>query len=164
MALWFKKTGVVKMKGILLGLCMIYSIPIWASFTAISAEEVVQTAKDGAVIIDVRRADEWAQYGLIPGSHKLTFFDKNGKYDAQKWLAALEKIVKKKDQKFILVCAHAVRTNTIGQFLAKHTDYQNIRELRRGINDGWINRGFATTKIKADLNKRHDQKPWYKFW
>jgi hypothetical protein len=41
----------------------------------------------------VRRQDEYQQYGIIPNAHKLTFFDKNGKYNIERWLHDLSKIV-----------------------------------------------------------------------
>ncbi len=135
------------------------SLHVMADFRALSAGQVQAKQKLGVAIIDVRRADEYQKYGVIPGSHKLTFFDTKGKYNVQKWLADLAKIVPDKEAEFILVCAHANRTKTIGRFLDKKTQYSNIFELDRGINYGWIDKGLATTKIPAGSGK-----PWYKFW
>ncbi|MDC9727518.1 MAG: rhodanese-like domain-containing protein [Candidatus Thioglobus sp.] len=135
------------------------STNVLASFTTLTTNEVLAKQTNGTIIIDVRRVDEYNKYGVIPGSHKLTFFDKNGKYNAKKWLADLEKIVPTKATEFILVCAHANRTKTIGKFLNSETAYKNIYELDGGINYGWIDKGLATTKIAAK-----SAKPWYQFW
>ncbi|MGB3750361.1 MAG: rhodanese-like domain-containing protein, partial [Arcobacteraceae bacterium] len=98
------------------------------------------------VLIDIRREDEWNHYGIIEGSHKLTFFDETGDYDFNAWMAEFIKIVKDKNQKFILVCAHANRTKTVGNFLATELRYTNVNELDGGINYGWIDKGLKTVK------------------
>ena len=149
----FKKTALI--------LCFscAFSLNAFASFTAISAAKLQAKQKAGVAIIDIRRVDEFRKYGIIAGAHKLTLFDKNGKYDLPKWRSDLAKIVPNKDTPFVLVCAHANRTKTIGHFLDKKTEYNNIFELSGGINNGWIDKGLATTKIPANSGKA-----WYKFW
>jgi len=117
-----------------------------ADFKTMSTEDVQIEIKKGTVLIDIRRVDEWNKYGTIEGSHKLTFFDGQGKYDINKWMEQFIKIVKTKDQKFILVCAHANRTKTVGGFLSKQLSYKNVYELDGGINYGWIDKGLKTIK------------------
>jgi len=117
-----------------------------ADFTSLSANAVQQEIQEGTVVIDIRREDEWKYYGIIEGSHKLTFFDEKGEYDINKWMEQFIKIVKDKNQKFILVCAHANRTKTVGQFLASELSYKNVYELHGGINYGWIDKGLKTVK------------------
>lgn len=136
------------------------SFSVFADFSTLSTDEVIAKIEQGVQVVDIRRSDEFAKYGTIKGAHKLTFFDKNGNYDAEKWLIGLAKIVKNKNDEFILVCAHANRTKTVGKFLTTKTDYKNVRELDGGINYGWIDKGFATTKISV-IPKNN---PWYKFW
>ncbi|CAC9497600.1 hypothetical protein [uncultured Gammaproteobacteria bacterium] len=144
------------MKKIALILLVLLPAFVQAEFKTLSTEQAQDKIKQGLVIIDVRRQDEYEQYGVIPNTHKLTFFDKNGRYDIQQWLRDLSKIVPNEDTPFVLVCAHANRTKTIGRFLDKETNYKNIFELDGGINRGWIDKGLATTKIAADKGK-----PWY---
>lgn len=136
------------------------SLNVFAGFKTLSTEQVQAAHKAGVAIIDIRRVDEYQQYGIIPGTHKLTFFAKNGQYNTQGWLSQFEQIVSDKEQPFILVCAHANRTKIVGQFLSNKLGYKNVQELSGGIIDGWISKGLATTKISAGAGK----KPWYKFW
>ena len=56
------------------------------------------------------------------------------------------KIVKSKEQKFILVCAHSNRTKIVGKFLSDKLKYKNVSELDGGIKDGWIKKGLTTAK------------------
>lgn len=119
---------------------------MFADFKTLSTQEVQEEIKKGTVLIDIRREDEWNHYGIIEGSHKLTFFDGYGKYDINKWMEEFIKIVKNKQQKFILVCAHANRTKTVGNFLKTELHYENVYELDGGINYGWIDKGLDTVK------------------
>ena len=119
---------------------------LFADFKTISTEEVQQEIKNGTVLIDIRRDNEWKEYGIIKGSHKITFFDDKGQYDVNKWMEQFIKIVKNKEQKFILVCAHANRTKTVGAFLSSQLNYKNVFELDGGIKHGWINKGLKTVK------------------
>lgn len=119
-----------------------------ADFKTMSTEDVQAEIKNNTVLIDIRRIDEWERYGIIEGSHKLTFFDGYGNYDIDKWMDEFTKIVKSKDQKFILVCAHANRTKTVGGYLSSQLGYENVFELDGGINYGWLDKGLKTVNIK----------------
>ena len=96
-------------------------------------------------IIDLRREDEWQYTGLIKGAHKLTFFDGFGNYDIDSWLKEFEKIVKSKKEKVILVCAHANRTRTIGNFLINKLAYEDVCHLEGGMAL-WCEQGKEVVK------------------
>lgn len=115
-------------------------------FKSLSTREFQQKKEEGVAIIDIRRADEWEYYGIIEGSHKITFFDEHGQYDLERFMEAFTKVVTDKTQPFILVCAHANRTKTIGEFMGLKLGYENVYELDGGINWGWIDQGFETIR------------------
>ena len=140
-------------------LLLLLPFNIFAAFTTLSTQQVQAKIAQGVTIIDVRRQDEYNKYGIISGAHKMTFFDAKGQYNAQQWLDNLAKVLPNKNAEFILVCAHANRTKTIGHFLNTKTAYKNIFELDGGINYGWIDKGLATTKIASRTDV-----PWYQFW
>jgi len=108
-----------------------------------STETVQEAMKRDIVLIDIRRIDEWVDYGTIKGSHLITFFDGKGNYNVEKWLNRLTEIVSNKNQEFILVCAHANRTKVVARFL-KADGYTNVHDLEGGINYGWIDKGLKT--------------------
>lgn len=87
---------------------------------------------DNIVMIDVRREDEWIRTGLIKNAYKMTFFDEYGNHDVKGWMQEFEKIVKSKDETFILICAHANRTRSIGNFLIDQ-GYKNTAHLTGGM-------------------------------
>ena len=110
-----------------------------------STKQVQDAIERNIPIIDIRRLDEWKKYGVIEGSHKLTFFDGKGKYNINKWMDDFSKIVTDKNQEFVLVCAHANRTKVVANFLLK-AGYINTHDLKGGINYGWIDKNLKTTK------------------
>ncbi len=132
-------------------LLFLLSFNTWANFSTINATTLKTAIKNNITVIDIRRADEWERYGIIPNSHQLTFFDKNGNYNVAKWLAEFNKIVKNKQDKFVLVCAHAIRTKIVGNFLTNKLNYTNGAELAGGITDGWIAKKFKTIKLNNQI-------------
>jgi len=132
----------------ILFLCMVLSTFVFGqnSFTTLTTKQVQEAIEKNVPIIDIRRAEEWDAYGVIKGSHKLTFFDRYGRYDINKWMKEFVKIVPTLDTKFILVCAHANRSKVVANFLSKELGYKNVNELEGGINYGWIDKGLKTVK------------------
>lgn len=115
-------------------------------FKSLSTKEFQQKKEEGFIIIDIRRADEWETYGIIEGSYKITFFDEFGQFDLNNFMDAFTKVVTNKEQPFMLVCAHANRTKTVGEIMGLQLGYENVYELDGGINWGWIDQGFETVK------------------
>lgn len=99
----------------------------------LAPKEVEKLIDKGVVMIDVRRPEEWQHTGVIKNAYKMTFFDMFGNCDVPSWLADFEKLVKTKDQQFILICAHANRTRTIGNFLIQNHGYTNVAHLSGGM-------------------------------
>ena len=118
----------------------------YGAFKSISTDDFLEKMEEGYAIIDVRRQDEWDMFGVIEGSHKITFFDEMGQHDIPAFIEAFTKVVTSKEQPFILVCAHANRTKSIGEFLGAKMGYTNVYELDGGINYGWIDEGYGTVK------------------
>jgi len=87
---------------------------------------------NSVVMIDVRREDEWERTGVIKNAHKMTFFDEYGRHDVEGWMNEFESIVKDKNQTIVLICAHANRTRTIGNFLIDQ-GYKNTAHLFGGM-------------------------------
>ena len=120
---------------IIVGLVSLSS-PTFADITQVDNAALEKLQADGAVIIDVRRQDEWELTGLVEGSHALTFFDAHGRYDVEAWLASLDEIVKA-DQPVVLICQHGVRSSKIASLLDKRLGYSAVHNVTKGIHD-WL--------------------------
>ncbi|MDH4943665.1 rhodanese-like domain-containing protein [Sulfurimonas sp. C5] len=115
-------------------------------FKSLSTKEFQEKREEGFTVIDIRRADEWETFGVIEGSHKITFFNDLGLFDLEEFLELFSKVVTDKEQPFILVCAHANRTKTVGEIMGAKLGYTNVYELDGGINWGWIDKGLETVR------------------
>ena len=123
------------MKKIIL-LCFV-SIFAIADFIGLTPTEVQKKIDKKITVIDIRTPPEWKELGVVPTTKTLMFFDAQGKYNIKSWLEEFTKIVKNKNQPFILVCRSGNRTGMVGQFLAKELKYKNVFHLQNGIKS-WI--------------------------
>lgn len=110
-----------------------------ADIKNIDEAELTRLIEQNVPIIDVRRQDEWERTGTIENSHLITFFDKNGRYDAKAWLTELNKLVSL-DEPFVLICAAGVRSRNIAQLLDGRLGYTGVHNVTKGIQ-AWIAKG-----------------------
>ena len=97
-------------------------------------------------IVDIRRAEEWTQTGIVEGSHLLTFFDASGNYDARSWLAQLGPVAGKGDP-VILICRTGRRTGLVSKFMSEQVGYQKVYNVTKGISN-WIDTRNPTVQPK----------------
>jgi len=113
-------------------------------------------------IIDIRTKSEWKQMGVVHGAHCITFFDEvtkdnKAKYDINKFLKSLNKVVNK-DEQFAIICNTASRTKLVSFFLGKKMDY-NVVNLTGGmtklIKDGYsVDKYDPQSRTKVALAKK----------
>jgi rhodanese-related sulfurtransferase len=99
-------------------------------------EEIV---KSGIKIIDIRTSPEWKETGIVENSIPITFFDEQGRYNAETFLNELTKHVKK-DREFALICRTGNRTVAVSEFLSKQ-GYKVINlkgGIKRLISQGYV--------------------------
>ena len=123
---------------------LLLAVPLYAQVNNIDNDQLKRLIAQGVPVIDVRRPEEWAQTGVVEGSHLLTFFDKQGLYDVNKWLADFSSIAGS-DDAFVLICRTGNRTGVISNFLDKKLNYHKVSNVTRGITH-WIRQGNATVK------------------
>jgi len=127
-------------------LLLLATSPIQAEVTNLSNQQLMKMIENGTPIIDIRRAEEWKDTGIIKGSHLITFFDEQGNYDLQNWTEKLSKIAGP-DQPFILICRSGNRTGKVGHHLDRKLNYSRVHHLAHGIKN-WMREGHSTSKIK----------------
>lgn len=122
-------------------LSLLSSLTVADELIDLSVEQVQAMQNDGeALMIDIRTEQEWQSTGIIPSSHKLEFFNKQGKYDAEQWLNELTKLQSSPDQPVILVCRSGNRSGMVGQYLTQQLGMKNVYHLSNGIQ-AWIKKG-----------------------
>ena len=132
------------MKKILLTLGVL-SITLFAEFKSIDIPEFEKMQKDGVVVIDIRTASEWKETGIIEGAKKITFFSEQGEPLIADWFFEVGHLIKDKKTPFIIYCAHANRSKSLGRGLDS-MGFEHVYELKGGIINGWIKAGKKTVK------------------
>jgi len=132
------------MKKILIILSFL-SVSLFADFKTVDVEEFAKLQAKGYPVIDIRTPEEWKQTGIIEGAHKMMFFASNGQPDVAGWFFELGHLIKDKKSPILLYCAHANRSKSLGKGLIE-MGFENVYELKGGIENGWIKAGKKTVK------------------
>jgi rhodanese-related sulfurtransferase len=113
------------------------------NYTNIDNQQLKALQAQGIPVYDVRRAEEWAQTGVIEGSHKLTFTDDKGRVMPD-FVEKFTKAVGKADP-VILICRTGNRTDMLSRALAEQLGYTKIYNVKNGITR-WIGEGLPVVK------------------
>ena len=115
----------------------------FADVVDINNEQIVELSKTNIPIVDVRSSSEWDQTGVIPTSILLTFFDKEGNYDLEKWYEELRLEIEE-GEPIILICRSGNRSRIIAEMIDKEFD-NVIYNAKSGITS-WIDEKLIIVK------------------
>jgi len=124
---------------------VLLSVGLFADFKTVDANEFEKLMAKGYPTIDIRTPMEWKETGIIEGAHMMMFFTPKGQPDLAQWFFDLGHLVKDKKEPLLLYCAHANRSNSLGKGL-EQMGFENVYELKDGIENGWIKAGKKTVK------------------
>jgi rhodanese-related sulfurtransferase len=110
-----------------------------ADIIDIDSAGMAKLIASGVPVIDIRTSPEWAETGIVPGSHLLTFFDERGNADPAAWLQRAKAIAKPGDP-LIVICRSGNRTKALSQFLSQQAGYAKVYNVRNGIQ-AWAKEG-----------------------
>ena len=85
-------------------------------------------------IIDIRTKKEWERTGVVEDSILLTFYNKDGRFDENKFLRNLDVNINK-DNKFAILSRTGKESNKVARLL-KSKGYLNVTNLTGGIKQG----------------------------
>ena len=128
-------------------ICLLSVKFAFADVVDVNNEQIVELSKTNIPIVDVRSSSEWDQTGVIPTSILLTFFDKEGNYDLDKWYEKLLLEIKE-GEPIILICRSGNRSRIIAEMMDKQFD-NIIYNAKRGITS-WIDEKL--TIVKSQIN------------
>ncbi len=132
------------MKKIILATILL-SMSLFAEFKTVDVPEFKKLQKEGLLVIDIRTKAEWKETGIIEGAKKITFFSEKGQPLLADWFFEVGHLIKDKKTPFIIYCAHASRSKALGEGLVS-MGFENIYELKGGIENGWIKAGEKVVK------------------
>lgn len=116
-----------------------------AGATAGPIERIDVTRLDALIqsevtVVDIRRADEWRETGVIPGSRLITAFDGNGRLEPE-FVERLRAAVGK-DQPVVLICRSGNRSAAAARLLADGGASATIYDVAGGVR-AWVAAGHA---------------------
>jgi len=115
---------------------LFFAFQVNAEVKEVNNQEIINLINKNVPIIDIRRSDEWRDTGIIKGSILLTFFDKKGNSNIEKWLSKLKKIAREGDP-LIIICRSGRRSAIVSKFLNEQENYTNVFNASGGILS-WI--------------------------
>ncbi len=110
--------------------------------TDIGVDDMIAAQKNGALIIDIRRPEEWVETGILEGAKTITAFTETGGLHPE-FQAKFFELIPSPDTEVILYCRTGNRTNMLGQALVQQVGLTNVKHLEPGIV-GWTQSGQAT--------------------
>lgn len=114
-------------------------------------EGLQRMVKEGAMVIDIRRPEEWRQTGVIEGSYLVTAFDEQGRLTRE--FGALFGGLTDPAQPVVLICRTGNRTDVLSRLLVEQAGYREVYNVTHGITS-WIASGGAVKPCEgrgADL-------------
>jgi len=111
-----------------------------------TAADLKAAQKNGVVVIDIRRAEEWAETGIIEGAHTITAFTQSGQLHPE-FQTKFTAIVPTPDTPVMLYCRTGNRTGIIGNALVSQLGYSDVTHLSDGIV-GWTAGGAPVVAFK----------------
>ena len=120
----------------------IFTSQVFADVRDANNQDIITLMKKGVPIIDIRRAEEWQDTGVIKQSHLITFFDNKGNHNIEEWLPKLKKIVNE-DEPVIIICRSGKRSGMVSKFLDEDANYSNVYNASGGMIS-WINSNNET--------------------
>lgn len=119
-------------------------------YISLTNEDLQKMLEQDALIIDIRRPDEWRQTGVIEGSTLITAFDERGRMTQE--FPALFGQVTDSAQPVILICRTGNRTDVLSRLLMEELGYEKVYNVSNGIVS-WIGDGG---KVQPCLNRGPD--------
>ena len=123
---------------------LLFASQVFAEVKEVNNQEIKSLMQSGVPIIDIRRAEEWSDTGVINQSNLLTFFDKQGNHNIDKWLPELKKLVKEEDP-VIIICRSGKRSGIVSKFLDEQANFTNVYNASDGMIS-WVGSKNKTVK------------------
>lgn len=108
--------------------------------------QVMEQITQGVPVVDIRRAEEWRETGVLRDSLQMTFIDRVGRLTPQ----FLENFTRRfaKDEPVVLICRSGNRTDALGRLLVEQLGYTRVYVARDGISR-WIRDGLPVVPAEG---------------
>ena len=114
----------------------------------INEAQLIDLQKNGSLVIDIRRKEEWIETGFIAGSKLITGFTSDGGLHPE-FQNKFFPLIRQKDTPVILYCRSGMRSKRLGDALVSQVGLTNVSHLESGIL-GWISSGYETVVFQEE--------------
>lgn len=140
------------LRAALIGLCLAAAaLPLRAEIIDIDSAALEKLLAAGVPLVDIRTAEEWQETGVIPGSHPITLFDRQGRFDAPTFLGAVGQVAAP-DAPVIVICRSGNRTRMASRLLDE-ANYRRVYNVRQGMRAWMADRRPLTAVNSSCLAK-----------
>ena len=115
------------------------------SLINLDSSDVYEKIHKEAILIDIRREEEWIETGVIEESILITAFDKRG-YLKPNFIKDIENILRN-NENIIFMCRSGNRSKLLIDYLSNITNYENISHSKYGIL-GWLKLNYPLVIYK----------------
>jgi len=123
---------------------LLNSTQLFAEIYEANNEKIKMLLENSVPLIDIRTEGEWYETGIISNSHLLTFFDKDGNYDFEKWMIEVGEIADGNGP-VIIMCRSGRRSRIVSKMIIKENSEYLIYHVTNGIKS-WIESSNRTVK------------------
>ena len=123
---------------------LLNSSQLFAGIHEVNNEKIKMLLENSVPLIDIRTEGEWYETGVINSSHLLTFFDKDGNYDFNKWMIEVGEIADETGP-VIIICRSGRRSRIVSNMIIKENSEYLIYHATIGIKS-WIESSNKTVK------------------
>jgi len=113
------------------------------SYSNVGNGQLKELLARGVKIVDVRRAEEWRQTGVVEGSKLVTAFNEQGQFD-QSFIKAFRDFASPEDE-VILIGGTGSRSSVMAQALSDQIGYKKVFNVTGGIVK-WVEEGNDVVK------------------
>jgi rhodanese-related sulfurtransferase len=134
------RTARLSVFALIIATMLVGAAPVRAEAVTVAEPAQVRTLiEQGVKVVDIRRADEWRDTGVIDGSILLTAMDAEGR-PVPGFAQALDQAVGR-DEPVVVICRSGNRSATIARMMSESAGYSRVVDAGGGIR-AWLGAGY----------------------
>ena len=122
------------------------AVSVVPTLTELDQPALVAARKNGTIIVDIRREEEWRETGIIKGAQTITAFKKDGRLHPE-FQTKFFSLITDPNTPVLLYCRTGNRTGSLGNALIDQVGFTNVGHLSEGIV-GWKALGMPVVEYQ----------------
>ena len=107
-------------------------VSVVPTLAQLNQSELLAAQRKGAILVDIRRKEEWRETGIIKGAATITAFTEDGRLHPE-FQTKFFSLITAPDIPVLLYCRTGNRTGSLGNALMDQVGFTNVGHLSEGI-------------------------------